>query len=223
MISTPDLIAALAADANPVRRLRPPLCRAGNWLTLALLLLILLGLLHGLRPDLTEHLQRPVFVLGTLAAVATGVLAAVSCFLISLPDRSRLWALLPAPSLAVWVSAIGYGCLTYWISIGPHGLQIGEAFRCFATLVLISAPLSLAMILMTRYAAMLRPALVTIVGSLSVAAITATALSIFHSIDASLMILIWNLGAAVLIITLGGTLGPRLLASLSARRILDRA
>jgi len=76
---------------------------------------------------------------------------------------------------------------------------------------------------MLRYATMLRPILVTMTGSLSVAAITATALSIFHSIDASVMILTWNLGTAALIVALGGVLGPRLLASLSPRRRLDRA
>jgi len=222
VITTPDLIAALAADARPVRRLRPPLFRAGGWLAFAVLLLTLLGIVHGLRPDLAEQMRRPVFVVGTLAALATGVLAAVSCFLISLPDRSRLWVLLPAPSLAVWVSTIGYGCLADWILIGPSGLQIGEAFRCFVTLVLTSAPLSLAMIVMLRYATMLRPTLVTVVGSLSVAAITATALSLFHSIDASVMILIWNVGTAVLIVALGGALGPRLLLSLSSLRVLDR-
>jgi len=223
MITTPDLIAALAADAKPVRRLLPPLARAVGWLAFGVLLLSFLGIVHGLRPDLADHLRRPVFVVGTLAALITGVSAAVACFLISLPDRSRLWVLLPAPSLAVWVSTIGYGCLTDWALIGPSGLQVGEAFRCFVTLALTSVPLSLVMIVMLRYAAMLRPTLVTITGSLSVAAITATSLSLFHSIDASMMILIWNLGTAALIVTLGGALGPRLLASLSPQRMPDRA
>jgi hypothetical protein len=195
----------------------------GGWLVLAGLLLTLLGIVHGLRPDLAEQIRRPTFVVSIAASLATGVLAAVSCFLISLPDRSRLWVLLPAPSLAVWVSTIGYGCLTDWALIGPSGLQIGEAFRCFVTLVLTSVPLSLVMIVMLRYAAMLRPTVVTMTGSLSVAAITATALSLFHSIDASVMILIWNLGTAVLIVAVGGALGPRLLASLSSQRLTDRA
>jgi hypothetical protein len=158
-----------------------------------------------------------------LAALVTGVLAAISAFLVSLPDRSRLWLFLAAPSLAVWLSTIGYGCLTDWVVIWPNAIQMGEAFHCFATLVLTSAPLSLAMIVMLRYAAMLRPTLVTITGSLSVAAITATALSLFHEIDASVMILIWNVGISALIVALGGALGPRMLALLSPQGMLDRA
>ena len=223
MITTPDLIDALSADVKPVHRLRPPLARAGAWLTLAMLLLALLAIVHGVRPDLAEHLRRPVFVIGMLATLVTGVLAAISAFLVSLPDRSRLWLFLAAPSLAVWLSTIGYGCLTDWVVIGPDGVQIGETVRCFVTLVLTSAPLSLAMILMLRYAAMLRPTLVTITGSLSVAAITATALSLFHEIDASVMILIWNVGISALIVALGGALGPRMLALLSPQGMLDRA
>ena len=223
MITTPDLIATLSGDVKPVRRLRPPLVRAGAWLAFAVLVLTLVAVVHGLRPDLAEHLRRPVFVMGMLASLVTGVSAAVASFFVSLPDRSRLWLLLPAPSLTIWLSTIGYGCFTDWVSLGPDGVHLGEAFRCFVTLVLTSLPLSLVMIVMLRYAAMLRPTLVTIAGSLSVAAITATALSLFHDLEASVMILAWNVGISILIVALGGTLGPRMLGSLSLRRMLDRA
>jgi hypothetical protein len=106
---------------------------------------------------------------------------------------------LPAPALAVWISTIGYGCLTDWVNIGPDGLRIGEAARCFATLLLTSAPLSIAMLVMLRYAALLRPTESSAMGGLAVAAITAFVLSVVHDLDASLMVLVWNLGVAVLI------------------------
>ena len=81
----------------------------------------------------------------------------MASFKFSLPDRSRWWMLLPAPALAVWVSTIGYGCLTDWVSMGPDGVRMGEAVRCFATLLLTSVPLSIAMLVMLRHAALLRP------------------------------------------------------------------
>ena len=223
MITTPNLIDALAADAVPVRRLRPPLARAAAWLAFAAVLLALLMVVHGPRPDLAEHLQRRIFVVGVLASFATGVLAAVASFLVSLPDRSRLWVILPTPSLAIWMSTIGYGCFTDWVTIGPDGVHFGETVRCFVTLVLTSLPLSLAILVMLRYAAGLRPTAVALSGSLSVAAMTATALSLFHELDASIMILVWNLGTSALIVALGGTLGPKMLASFSPRWMLDRA
>ncbi|MDE5444847.1 DUF1109 family protein [Bradyrhizobium sp. CSA207] len=207
MIKTPDLIASLAANVTPVRRLRPPGMRAACWLVLAAAILTLLAISQGLRPDLAQRLQDPVFAISMAASLLTGVLAANAAFLLSLPDRSRLWLLVPMPALVLWLSNIGYQCLVQWIDIGPNGVSFGEAARCFATLVLTSLPLSLAMLVMLRYAAPLRPTAVTLMGSLAVAAITATALSLFHTIDATVMILMWNLGTAVLFVSLAGVFG----------------
>jgi hypothetical protein len=207
---TPDLIDALVECATPVRRLRPPLVRAGLWLVLAALILVLLAIGHGVRTDLAEHLNQPVFAVSIAAALATGILAAVAAFEVSLPDRSQWWLALPAPALAVWVGTIGYGCLTDWVDIGPGGVHVGETLRCFATLVLTSVPLAIALAVMLRYAALLRPGTVTLAGALAVAAITSSALSLFHDLDATMMILIWNLGTAALIIGLGSLLGRRI-------------
>jgi hypothetical protein len=207
VIKTPDLIASLAANATPVRRLQPPVMRAACWLLLAAAILTLLAISQGLRADLLLRLQEPVFAISMAASLLTGVLAANAAFLVSLPDRSRLWLLLPMPALVLWLSNIGYQCLVQWIDIGPNGVSLGEAARCFATLVLTSLPLSLAMLVMLRYAAPLRPTAVTLMGSLAVAAITATALSLFHTFDATVMILMWNLGTAVLFVSLAGVFG----------------
>ena len=210
MITTPDLIGALAANLAPVHRLRPPVTRALSWLLLAALLLAVLAVSQGIRPDLAQRLHGPSFILGVSGASLTGILAAVAAFMLSLPDRSRFYLLLPAPALVLWLSTIGYQCLTNWVSLEPNGIRLGETARCFATLVLTSLPLSLAMVVMLRYAAPLRPMSVTLTGSLAVAAITATALSLFHDLDATVMILTWNLGTAALFVGIGGALGGKM-------------
>ena len=210
MITTPDLIGALTANLAPVRRLRPPVTRALSWLLLAALLLAVLAVSQGIRPDLAQRLHGPSFILGVAGASLTGILAAVAAFMLSLPDRSRFYLVLPAPALVLWLSTIGYQCLTNWVSLEPNGIRLGETARCFATLVLTSLPLSLAMVVMLRYAAPLRPMSVTLTGSLAVAAITATALSLFHDLDATVMILIWNLGTAALFVGIGGALGGKM-------------
>ena len=219
MIKTPDLIASLAANATPVRRLRPPVMRAASWLLLAAVVLTLLAINQGIRPDLAQRLREPTFATGLAAPLLTGVLAAAAAFLVSLPDRSRLWLLLPVPALVLWLSNIGYQCLVQWIDVGPDGVSLGEAARCFATLVLTSLPLSLAMLVMLRYAAPLRPTAVTLTGSLAVAAITATALSLFHTVDATLMILMWNLGTAALFVALAGVFGRRMFRWVAPRTL----
>ncbi|WGR94017.1 DUF1109 domain-containing protein [Bradyrhizobium sp. ISRA443] len=222
MIKTSDLIASLAANATPVRRLRPPVMRAACWLLLAAAVLMLLAVNQGVRPDLVQKLHQPAFAVCMAASALTGVLGAVAAFLVSLPDRSRFWLLLPLPALVLWLSNIGYQCLTEWVSIGPEGMSFGEAARCFATLVLTSLPLSLAMLVMLRYAAPLRPTAATMMGSLAVAAITATALSLFHVIDASVMILMWNLGTAILFVGLSGAFGRRMFRWVAPRTLYPR-
>jgi hypothetical protein len=217
MITTPDLINALATDVPPVRRLHAPLTRAVGWLLLASLVLALLAISQGIRADLAQRVQDPVFIARVAGALLTGILAAVAAFVLSLPDRSRVWLLLPTPALALWLSTIGYQCLADWISFEPGGMGFGEAARCFATLVLTSLPLSLALLVMLRYAALLRPTAVILTGSLAVAAIAATALSLFHELDATVMILMWNIGTAVLFVGLGGAFGRRMFSWVAPR------
>jgi hypothetical protein len=210
MIDTSHLIDALVADARPVRRLRPPVLRAALWLLLPMLIFGLLALGHGVRPDLAQRLEQPAFTVGTAASLLTGVLAALASFMLNLPDRSRGWALLPAPALAVWVIALGQQCLVNWVSMGPDGVQIGETARCFATVLMTGLPLSIAMFAMLRHGSLLPASTLTLSASLAVAAMTATAMSIFHDLDASVMILVWNLGVAAFIVALGALLGRRL-------------
>ena len=212
MITTPDLIEALAANAAPVRRLRPPFARATFWLSVAAVILVLLAVSHGARPDLAQRVREPSFVVSIFASLLTGILAAIASFLVSLPDRSRGWLLLPLPALLVWLSTIGYGCLTAWVDVDADGFRAGETARCFATLVLTSVPLSLLMFVMLRHAAPLRPLPVALTGSLAVAGMTASALSLFHAFDATVMILVWNLGSAALLVGLGTLFGRRMLS-----------
>ncbi|MEO7244091.1 MAG: DUF1109 domain-containing protein [Rubrivivax sp.] len=206
-MKTSDLIATLAGNLKPVRRLRPPVVRAAGWLMLAALVLALLTISQGVRPDLAQRLHNPAFAVSIAASLLTGVLAVIAAFQLSLPDRSRRWLLLPLPALVVWLSNIGYQCLAQWVSIGPQGLTLGDAARCFATLVLSGLPLSLALLVMLRYAAPLHPSAVALTASLAVAGITATAMSVFHVLDATALILMWNLGTALLFVGLGGLFG----------------
>lgn len=210
MISTPDLIDSLVAEAQPVRPLRPPVVRALCWLLFAALMLMLVALGHGVRPDLMLKLHQPVFATGVAAALTTGILAAIASFIASIPGRSQRWMLLPAPALALWLSTIGYGCLTNWVSIGADGISPGETARCLATLAVTGIPLSLVMLIMLRHVARLSPAPVAMTASLAVAAMTAVALSMFHPFDTTVMILLWNFGVATLLLTLSGLYGRRL-------------
>ena len=215
MVTTPELIEILVADAKPVRRLRPPLLRAALWLLLAGFVLLALAAVYGARPDLAVRLREPSFAAALAGSLSTGILAAIAAFYLSLPDRSRLWLLLPLPALVLWIATIGYGCLTDWVSIGPDGVQPGATLQCFTTLLIASVPSFVILVVMLRHAARLDPTTVAIMGGLASAGIAATALSLFHELDATVMVLVWNLGAAASIVALAGMLGPTLFASMS--------
>jgi hypothetical protein len=215
--TTPQLIESLVASAEPVRRLHPPVVRAALWLLFAAAVVGLLAVSHGLRPDLDIRLQRPMFVTGIAASILTGILAAIAAFIVSLPGRSRLWLLLPVPALVLWVSTISYECLANWVGLQSGGIDLDKMADCLATLVLTSVPLWLALLVMLRYAALLEPPTVAMMAGLAVAAIAATALSLLHDLDATVMILIWNLGTAALLVGLGAVFGRRMLSWVAPR------
>ncbi len=210
MIRTSDLIQSLAANVAPVRRLRPPLVRAALWLLFAAVVLGLLTVSQGLRPNFAERMRETTFAISMIASLLTGVLATIATFLLSLPDRSRLWFLLPVPALVIWLSNVGYQCFAGWVSVPPGAVTPEVAGSCLATLLLTSLPLSLVLFVMLRYTAALRPTSVILMGSLAVSAITAVALSMFHPIDATVMILGWNLGTAALFAGLAALFGRRI-------------
>jgi uncharacterized membrane protein YedE/YeeE len=70
---------------------------------------------------------------------------------------------------------------------------------------------------MLRYTALLRPTESSAMSGLAIAAMTAFSLSLVHDLDASLTILVWNLGIAVLIAGLACLFGRRLFAWTASR------
>ena len=217
MTETSELIDAIAASAKPVRRLKPPIVRALAWLAFAVILLGLLSVNLGFRSDLAQQIEQSFFVMAVGSSFATGILAGISAFLISLPDRSRRWLLLPLPALLLWLSSISYGCLTDWISVGPSGIDLGETARCFSTLVLIAIPLMLVIFVLLRHAAHVRATETILAASIAVSGIAATGLALFHALDASILVLLSNLGAIALTMLFGHFSGNRMFAMLSPR------
>ena len=213
MSESRHIIDSLVADASPVRRLRPPSQRALGWLALAVAVVVLLALIYGVRPDWADRLRDPVFVFGQGAAAVTGAAAALAALMASLPDRSRSWLLLPLPPAALWVSTVTYGCLAHWVTLDPNRLALGEALSCVAILLATSVPLSAFLFFLLRPLARVRPRGAVLTAGLAVAGFTATALNLLHAFDASVMILVWNFGAAALVLAADAAAG---------RAILDR-
>ncbi|WP_137125344.1 NrsF family protein [Roseomonas sp. HF4] len=199
-MKTEDLIGRLAGDLRPVRRLAHPLRRAAMWLAFAAVLAAAAVAWYGPRHDLMERLGRPHEVAQLIFAVATGVLAAVAAFELSLPDRSARWALLPLPAAAAWVSSLGWGCLADLARVGPQALVLGTSWGCLRFIVMLGVPLALSMVWMLRHAGPIRPVPVAVMGGLAGAALSGAALSMFHHLDAAAMVLAWHGGSTLLVL-----------------------
>ena len=210
-MDTRTLIASLVATAEPVRPLREPLLRALLWFAGAVGLLIGLAATRGLRPDLALQLASPTFLPMLLAMFATGASAAIAAFQLSLPDRSRWWAVLPLPAALLWLSFITFGCITSWIGLGPGDVTLARVLDCLLTVLIAGLPMSGALALMLRHAALLDAQSVATAAALAVAALTAASLSLLHPLDSTVMILVWNVGLAALACILAHRFGRTLL------------
>ncbi len=204
------LIESLVAGATPVRRLRASWLRAAQWLAFATIMLVVFSLSHSFRYNIEHCLRAPLWLAMCIGAVTTAALAAVAALELGVPGRSRLWALLPLPTLAVWTSAIV--TRERWIDTSRDALGWPGIADCLATVVLIGVPLGIAMTIMLRRAAVLQPALTAMLGGIAVAGVVSAALHIFHPLHATLWLVLSNAGVAALFAGLGLLLAPRLLA-----------
>ena len=209
---TEDLIGRLAAELRPVRRLAPPGAQAALWLALAALAVAAAVALHGgFRPDIGARLRLPYEVAQWLASVATGAAAALAAAMLARPDRGAAWALLPVVPLVLWLGGLGWGCFADLDRMGPQALAMGTSWGCLKFILLLGTPLTVALYLLLRHAGPVRPVPVLLLGGLASAALCSAGLSLFHHLDAMLMILVWHGGAVAVLVVLGWALGRPLL------------
>jgi hypothetical protein len=216
-VRTEALIGQLAVGLHPVRRMPPPAHQAALWLGLAALSIGLAVALHGFRHDILVRLRLPHEVAQWLATVAAGGLSALAAAMLARPDRSPRWALLPLPAVALWLGSLGWGCMADLGRMGPEALVLGTSWGCLRFILMLGAPLTAAMLVLLRHAGPVRPVPVLLLGSLAAAALCSAGLSLFHHLDAALMVLVWHGGASLLLLLLGRLLGWTLLLRVPAR------
>ena len=185
--STDQLIERLAASAEPVKRLRPPLVRASLWLLAVAAVAALFLPFFANFPLFDQKLENGKFILELIGTLLTGFAAVIAAFYLSVPGRSPAWALLPIPPLILWLVSSGYNCYRDWISVGISGWQFGETVSCFSTILGFSVPLGLALVLALRRARPIAPIPVAAMGGLGVGALSAFLLQFNHNVDASFL------------------------------------
>lgn len=198
--ATEQVIERLVADAQPVRRLRPPTLRAALWLLAVTAVAAAAILMFSDLGVVADRLRDPKLEVEMVATLLTGIAAVLAAFHLSLPDRSPAWALLPLPFLAVWIASSGYSCYRHWISFGPGGWELGESAHCLRFMLAISLPLGVSLLLLLRRAAPLTPVRVAAVAGLGIGGIAAFLLQFFHPFDVTFMDLAVHLGAVAVVV-----------------------
>lgn len=208
-METEKLIQRLAATAEPVARLSSPSVRLARWLALGIPYAALVVLVMSPRPDLGAKFVDPTYVFEQLAALATGITAGLAAFASVVPGFDRRILLAPVLPFAIWFGSLGIGCIQSWF--GPSGLSINPDWFCFPAIVLVGMVPAIAMAMMLRRGAPLTPHLTTALGGLAAAGIGNFGLRFFHPQDASIMVLIWQMGSVFILTAFAGWAGKLLL------------
>lgn len=210
---TDKLIDQLAADLRPVRPLRAPAMRA--LMTVAAIALVA-GLAVALMGDVGDLRQRyagreMMLAMEMGAMLATGVLAIVAAFFVSIPGGSIRWLAAPIPFFAVWLLVSGLGCYGDFVRRGGVEWELGESWHCLSFILATSAVLAPLLFWPLARAKPINPLPVALLGGLGVAAISALVLIFFHPFAVSFIDLAVHLAAVLIVVGSVGLLNRRAL------------
>ena len=152
-MDTDALIASLAREAGPVRRLRPAWMRAAHWLALALPPVLIVVMMDRTEGALSQFLGDRRTQIELAAILATALSAAICALNSTVPGSSRKWLLLPLLPLAVWLASLGQSCVTDWQRYGIASLLLRVDGPCFLPMVLMGVIPTVAILVMLRRAA----------------------------------------------------------------------
>jgi hypothetical protein len=204
---TDHLIESLAESARPVRPLRRPWIRVAGWSAVAIPYVALVVYLMSPRDDLAAKMSDSRFIIEQLAALGTGLTAALVAFATVVPGYSRKIIIMPTVPLAIWLGSLGEGCVADWLRWGPEGLSLRPDWLCLPAIVLVGVVPAIVMVAMLRRGAPLTPHMTAALGALAAAGLGNFGLRLFHPQDASLMVLVWQFGTVFVLSVLAGCTG----------------
>lgn len=210
-MDTDRLAQRLARGSGRTLRLWSPSMRTVIWLGLAVPYVAFVVAVMTVREDIGAKLADPYYLIEQLAALFTGIAAAFAAFASTIPGFDRRSLLLPALPFGIWLGSVSFGCLGDWLEYGPDGLSIHPDWVCFPAIVLVGIVPAIGIAFMLRRGAPMTPHLTTALGGLATVGLGDFGLRLFHTQDASAMVLIWQMGTVFLLTALAGWLGLFLL------------
>lgn len=208
-----SLIQALAADLKPVRPALPPLLMTTIFAAGAVLVGGAVTMLTRFPHLVTGPARGWAVWLPVLAAALTALCGVFAAFQTGLPDRSRLWALLPVPAAALWLAAEIYHCLSIGSGVPLWGGDLAESLKCVRCILLASAPLAALAVAMLRGLNPLQPGLASLLAGVAAASAGAAILAVSHPHDPAALDFALHGAAVAAVVLLTLALGRRALES----------
>jgi len=208
---TEELIERLAANAAPVQCLRPPYLRLARWLLVSVPWVAAVVFVMGLRPDIAARLTDTRWLVEQGGALATAIMAAMAALCAGVPGRPRWEHYLPLVPLAVWLGALGQGCLQAWLVSGSAGLALQPDWQCLPGIVFVGFVPAVAIAVMIFRGSPINPMKTTALAALAAGGLAEVGLRLFHQQDASLMVLVWQAGTVFGLTLIAGLLGRQFL------------
>lgn len=211
---TDTLIGQLAADLRPVQPLRAPALRALMALaTIALSAGLAIVLLGDLGTLLERYAGRDALLALEMAAMAaTGVLAVMAAYALSIPGSSTRWLAAPVPPFALWLLVSGGSCYGDFIRRGGVEWELGESLHCLLFILGTSALVAPLLIWRLSRARPINPLPVALLGALGTTAISAFILQFFHPFVVTFIDLAVHLLAMLVVVGVVGLLNRRALS-----------
>ena len=210
--STAALIAQLARDVPPVRRVWPPYARLAMWLALELGIVAAAVLALGVRADLADKLAQAGFAVELLLLLAVGLASALFTLLAAVPGRE------PARALALGASAVviaGIGILYFTEPATVHGGAqhlVATGWRCAARTAVVAALPWLLLLVAVRRGATFAPGLAGLLAGVASFFVAAVALRVICASDERWHLLVFHLAPVALGAAVSVALGHAWLA-----------
>lgn len=206
-----ELVRRLALNAKPVRRLPHPFSRTAAWVLVSLTYAAGLVFTLGLRQDFPARIAEPRFLMEFSAAALTAMMAAAAAFCSTCPGRPLWERLAPFPFLALWLACIGEGCRRELSAVGVGALHLNMEFNCIWEIMAASAAPAMLMLFMVRRGAPIAPHLTTGLSALAALSLSGAVMLLVHRQESSIMVLVWQFGAVVLLSSFAALFGRRLI------------
>lgn len=196
---TDELVGSLAGDVRPVRRLSSPPVRLLVWLGLSLPWIAFIVWYRGPRVDIALKIGEGGWLFEQSLALATALAAGLAALCASIPGRPVWERVLPLLPLGLWIAITVDGSIRSVMADGTWSSLVEVDWVCLPNIASLGVVPAVAMIALIRRGAPVSPYTTIGYAALAATALAEFGLRFFHAEDASLMILVWQMGSVALL------------------------